>query len=161
MMGEDSVQLVLRLLKDALDGSGIKQFYDGDPDLIPEFNLPCIVVEQLTDETVGGTFREDDVRDTVLVKVIFNKKDDWTNDVDPTNTTHTKIRKLIGGRDLQSGDYLPGTVKGALRPELYGQRRIGSEMSVELGVLPRPEELITAEGHVTVKVDYSVDVSVN
>lgn len=161
-LAEDSVQLVRRLLMEALEPGEFKVFYDGDPDQIPTFNLPCIVVEQLADETVGGSYATDDITDTVLIRVIYNKSDDWTGHIEPTDTTHTKVRRAIGARDAVTGTYLPNTIKGALRPELYGDRRIGSNMTVELGSQVRPDQegagYATTEGHITVQIQYSVDI---
>lgn len=160
----DSVKLILRLLRDGLEPGVFKEFYDGDPDFIPDFNLPCIVVEQLRDTTVGGTFGQDDVTDTVLVKVIYSKLDDASTDLDPQNTTSTRVRRAINARDEATGDYLPATVKGVLRPNVYGTRRIGHELTVEFGAQLRPgpeRQTITSEGHVTVPVLYSVDVATN
>lgn len=167
-MQEDSVQLVLRLLRETFKDSGVfKAFYDGDPDMIPDFNLPCLVVEEITDNTRGGTFGEDDVTDSVVVKVIFNKKDDWTgsvanNDAGLIETTHTKLRTVVGARDKITGDYLPTTVKGSLRQKVDGDRRINDAMVTDYGVVTRPNQdsitYASAEAHITLTIDYSVDV---
>lgn len=159
---EDSVQLALKLLREAFKGSEFKEFYDGDPDLIPTFNLPCLIVEQTADTTEKYSVASDAVTETLVVKVIRNKADDWKPNVDPLNLTHLKIRRAIGGRDATTGRYLPNTVKGALSVGVWGPRRIGRGMTVEIGVQPRPaengEELVTAEGHVTIQIEYSVNV---
>lgn len=157
-MGEDSVELVLTLLRTSM---GEKYtYFDGDPDLIAKHDLPAIVVEQTGEVTVGGTFGEDDTTDTVLVKVILDKSDDWTPQAEKLNLTHRKVRKIINERGVD-GKYLPGTVKGALRRELDGGRRINHELAVDYGFLRRPEDVFTSEGHVTVKIEYSNDYDPN
>lgn len=156
-MKEDSVQLVIRLLREAMGEE--YSYFDGDPDLIAKHDLPAVLVEQVSDNTTGGTFAEDDVTDTLVVKVVFDKSDDWTNQDDKLKMTHIKLREAIAARVDDGNSYRPNTVKGALRPEVYGVRRIGGNLSVDFGILQRPNELITAEAHVTVLVMYSVDVS--
>ncbi|NQD39969.1 hypothetical protein [Glutamicibacter halophytocola] len=165
-MFEDSVQRVLKLMKSTF-GDEFKTYYDGDPEVIPLFNLPCIIVTQTSDETVEAAMGQDDVNDSITVKVVLNKRDDWDNDkVNPLNMTERKIRDYIAKRDPATGNYLPNTVKGAIRSDLLeGVEAVAPTMNVEYGLNPRaigenPKTEyadLTAEGHVTFTVQFSVD----
>lgn len=154
---EDNVQRLLNIMK-ATFGETFKTYYDDDPEQIPDFNLPCLVVSQLGDSTDEAAFGQDDVEEELVVKVILNKKDDFSSTVDPTNMTQRKIRDLIGKRDPDTGEYDPKTVKGALRAlGLEGIIAVAPTMQVVYGITPRLNDTLTAEGHVTFKITYSVD----
>lgn len=154
-MQRDSVQLTIDLLRTTF-GSDFKEYYDGDPDRIPAFNLPALVVDQPTGTSSKASVAEHDVLDTIRVKVVFNKKDDWADNVDPLNLTHYKIRKAIAGRDETTGRYLGKSILGALVSGLDGDRRLGKGISMEYGRVKRPGDVVTAEGHVTFQVLHSV-----
>ncbi|MFB6518579.1 hypothetical protein [Streptomyces sp. NPDC056401] len=140
-------------------GSDFKQYYNGDPEKIPEANMPCLVVEMLSDRTELGQTNEDDVVEQIRVKAIFNKKDDFSNDADPINVTHKRLRAVIGARDEDTGEYLKKTIKGALRQKMSaGNLIVSHDMTVDLGIQFREGEVVTAEGHVTVAVGYSVNI---
>lgn len=162
---KDSVQLVSELLKGSLTptGEGVKPFfvtfYDGDPDLIPTFNLPALIVTKTSDTSEPATNVQDSITETLVVKAVLNKADDWNGDkADPTNLTEKKLRDQMEARD-ENGRWLPNTIKGALRKGLDGNRRIGERMSLEIGVTPRPNDLVTHEAHLTITIEYSVDVN--
>lgn len=154
---KDSVTLIIERLKASLPEGKFKTFYAGDPDLIPEFNLPCIVVELMDSRTEGGSTAERDVTDTVLVKVIYNKKDDWTGTIDPLNSTHRNLLDAVNKTD-DNNTYLPDTLYGALLEPLNGDMRINRDSVLELGTLPRPENIVTAEAHLTLNVLHTVRV---
>lgn len=162
MYSEDTVQRTLRLMRDTF-GSTFKTYYDGDPEAIPLFNLPAMIVTQTGDETSEDAHGEDKVLDSITIKVVLNKRDDFTGDaVDPLNLTERKIRELIGKRDLVTGRYDARTVKGAIRKELLRDfTAVAPTMDVEFGVNPRVagEGLadLTAEGHVSFTVEYPVE----
>jgi hypothetical protein len=160
---EDNVQRMIVLMKDTF-GESFKTYYDGDPEAIPLFNLPAIIVTQTSDETQEGAMSQDDVEDRLTIKVVLNKRDDWTGDrVDPLNMTERKIRDFIAARDPQTGRYADQTVKKALRHHaLDGVTALANSMTVEYGINPRvaPSDGfadLTAEGHVTFPIEYSVD----
>lgn len=158
----DVVQLIIDRLKTTIptvvDAGGIKKFYYGDPDLIPAHDLPAIIVEQTSDLTENGSVAEHDVIDTVIVKVLVNKKDDWTGTANEnTESTHKKLRAFVGIPDATKR-YPKNSVKGALIGTLAGDMRIMRDSSVEYGIQPRPEDVLTAEAHVTVRVEHSVRI---
>lgn len=163
---EETVVKVIDLLKKTF-GSEFKKYYNGEPEAIPLFDLPCIVVTQTTDDTTEAAQGEDDVTDQITVKVILNKKEDWdANRVSELNTTESRIRTYIAKRDPKSGDYGERTVKGALRKNLLdGVIARAPQMNIEYGINPRIAPTseyadLTAEGHVTFSIIYSVDTYV-
>jgi len=160
---EDNVQRVLHLMEDTF-GETFKTYYDGDPEAIPLFNLPCLIVTQSGEDTEEAAFGQDDVTDRLTVKVVLNKRDDWDGDkVNPTNMTERRIRDFIGARDPITGLYDAKTVKGALRLDLLdGVTAVAPTMNVEYGINPRvsPGEGyadLTAEGHVSFDIQYCVN----
>lgn len=143
-----------------------KTYYDGDPEAIPLFNLPCIIVTQTTDETEEGAFAQDDVADTLTIKVVLDKREDWDGDkVNPNNMTERRIRNYIGARDPVTGLYDPRTVKSAVRSFLLDKvTAVAPKMSINYGInlRERPNEGyagLTAEGHVTFDIQYSVNTT--
>jgi hypothetical protein len=155
----DSVAQVLALMKETFGDPGptgvFAEYYDGDPEAIPLFNLPALIVDQTGDTTVGAAFEQDDVSDTIVVKIVLNKRDDFDNDkVKALNTTSRKIRDLIARIDPDTGTYAAGTVKHTLRNALFDNATmISNELRVEYGIMPRAGgdgyADLTAEGHVT------------
>lgn len=162
----DSVQRVLNLMKSTF-GEEFKTYYDGDPEVIPLFNLPCLIVTQTTDTTSEGAMGQDDIEDTVTIKIVLNKMDDWDGDkVNPLNMTERKIRDYIGKRDEETGNYDKRSVKGALRCDLLEDvEAVAPTMNVEYGINPRalgPNEktayaTLTSEGHVTFGIQFAID----
>ncbi|NHW45969.1 hypothetical protein HAV21_03530 [Paenarthrobacter sp. MSM-2-10-13] len=151
-------------------GERFTTYYDGDPEAIPTFNLPCIVVTQTTSDITEGAMNEDDVTDEITVKVVLNKRDDFTGDkVDPLNLTDKKIRDLVMMRDLETRKYDTKTVVGAIRNYgIDGARQdegidaVAPSLKIEFGINPRPAANadyadLTSEGHVTFSIRYSLD----
>lgn len=163
---EDNVKRILKLMKDTF-GSSFATYYDGDPEAIPLFNLPAIIVTQSEDDTEEAAMGEDDIVDTITVKVVLNKMDDFDgNKVNPVNMTETKIREFISKRDQTTGRYDPKSVKGALRNHgLDGVTAVAPSLKVAYGLTPRTVGTdektqyasLTAEGHVTLTIQYSVE----
>lgn len=158
----DSVSLILDAMRDTF-GSTFATYYDGEPEAIPLFNLPALIVTQPGDDTTEGAIHQDDVSDRLTVKVVLNKQDDFGTDVDPLNLTERRLRDFIGKRDLTTGMYDTKTVKYAIRTTaLANVTAIGGDVTVEYGIMPRPAlgegyAVLTAEGHVSFTVRYSVD----
>lgn len=159
---DDSVQTVLKLLKAAIgEGGFFKSFYDGDPDVIPAMNLPALVVTKTGDDGEPGTNVQDDITETLVVKAILDKKDDWDNKVDPINMSERKLRGVMEARDRTTRKWLPNTIRGALRNEIDSDvphPTISQRHSLQIGVTPRPGNLVTHEAHLTITVQYAVDV---
>lgn len=142
---------------------GFKTYYTGDPDVIPLFNLPCIIVTQTRDDTTESQQGEDDITDTIVIKIVLNKADDYTGSIDPLNLTEKRLRDFVGELD-DEGAYKPKTVKHALRTALLDGdiEAVAPTMSVEYGLNPRnslgkaSNVEWTTEAWVTFTVQHSV-----
>lgn len=151
-------------LMQATFGKTFKTYYTGDPDVIPTFNLPCVIVTQTRDETVEAQQGEDDITDTIVIKLVLNKADDYTgSNIDPLNLTEKRLRDFVGELD-DEGLYKPKTVKYALRNALLDGdvEAVAPTMSVEYGLNPRnslgkaSNVEWTTEAWVTFTVQHSV-----
>lgn len=164
---KDSVERVIDLLVatyglPAPDGT-FRTYYNGDPEVIPAFNLPCAIVTQVKDDTTEGEMGEDDVTDQIRIKLVMDKRDDYTGKIDPLNLTEKRLRDLVGRRNAQN-EYEPGTIKRMLRDALLdGVTAVAPTMQVEYGVNPRDTQgdsgnvEWTAEAWITFSIQYSVD----
>ncbi|WP_425005772.1 hypothetical protein [Mycolicibacterium sp. S3B2] len=156
-MYQQSVEKLIDFLREEF-GSKFKAYYNGDPDVIPDFNLPCVSVVKNSDQMVNGPsggFQR--VTEQLVVKVIYDKAADWTADSDEVDLTEKKIRDVVEARDPATGHYLPQTLKYALYNRLtVTGLEMNQGMTFELGVLPRSDELVTQEGHLTITVTYLV-----
>ncbi|MGB3684957.1 MAG: hypothetical protein WA991_03930 [Ornithinimicrobium sp.] len=159
-MKREIVDVVRDGLRDAFKQDNvIKAFYSGDPDVIPAFNLPAIVVSKLSDESIADSMADDQVTERIIVKLILDKRDDWTAQTDEVDLTEAKIRRLIEARDETTGRYLDNTVKKVLRETLEQENLlIAGPTTFEIGTLPRPNDVVTMEGHITVPVQHSVPI---
>jgi len=160
---QDSVARVIKLLQNAF-GDNFKTYYDGDPEQIPLFNMPAIIVDQISDETTEAAYGQDDVTDQMVVKVVLNKRDDFAGEIDLVNMTAKRLRDIISKRDPVTHDYFPNTVKGVLRQHLTDDiTALAPTMNVDYGIRPRGggEDFatFTAEGHVTFSLTYSVNTN--
>lgn len=143
----DSIDLVLNVVRETF-GDVFKTYYNGDPEVIPRFNLPAIIVTQLRDDTTEAEMGEDDVTDQIRIKVLLDKAEDYNGGkIDPLNLTDKRLRDFVGHKSKQ-GDYEPTTIKYALRTMMLdGIEAIAPTMDIEYGVNPR-ETLGDAEGNV-------------
>ena len=166
---ESTTGRILRLMQDTF-GRRFATYYDGDPEAIPTFNLPCIIVTQTTSEITESAMNEDDVTDEITVKVVLNKRDDYDGDkVNPLNLTDKQIRDIVLKRDVVTRQYDDDTVVGAIRKYgIDGARQdegidaVAPTLKVEFGISPRPAADenyadLTSEGHVTFSIQYSLD----
>lgn len=157
-MYEQPIDRVLRFLKDLYPNGPFNAMYDGDPDLIPVSSLPAICVVKNMDTTSVGPTGMDKITEVIVIKVVLNKRDDWGGDSN-VQLTEKRIRDLVEARDLTTGQYLPQSIKGAFRTKLTMENvLIDQTMSFELGILPRPQDLITSEGHLTLTLTYQVPI---
>jgi hypothetical protein len=155
----DRVTRVIDLLRDRF-GDYFKKYFDDDPGDIASFDLPCVIVSENQDVTSQGSMAQDDIEEQILIKVVFDKKDDYRNDREVSDSpTQRKLRAIVGRRDEGTGLYMDQTIKGAIRE--FGQldqSEIANDMTTEYGTQPRDSGLMTIEAHVTFGIQYSVYV---
>ena len=163
----DAVDLVLARIEETYGEAGpegkFRTYYNGEPEVIPMFNLPCVIVTQLRDDTEEAEMGEDDVTDQIRIKLVMNKKEDYSGTIDPLNLTEKRLRDLVGRRNAQN-QYKDGTIKRMLRDALLeGVTAVAPTMAVEYGVNPRDtlgdsdNVAWTAEAWVTFSIQYSVE----
>lgn len=163
---KDSVALVLKMIEDTYGPASPERkfhtYYNGDPEVIPAFNLPCVIVVQTRDDTTEGEQGEDDVSDEIRIKLVFDKREDYTGTINPLNLTEKRLRDLVGRRN-DKNEYKVGTIKRMLRDALLADvTAIAPKMSVEYGINPREtmgsSDNVdwTAEAWITFSIEYSV-----
>lgn len=148
---------IWQLLRDNLSDP-FRAFYYGDPVLIPESMLPCIVVDTINSASDLGPTQFDDLTTSVIVKVIFNKKDDF-NATPEQALTKQKVEFYTEGRDINTGLYLPNTIMGILRTNITLEENASQfTAGVNYDVIIRPEDTITEESHTTLNVSAIIQV---
>lgn len=152
----DCVVLIRNKLRDEL-GSKFKAYWDGTPDPLSKSWMPAVCVSETKmtfDFSATGT---DDNTHSILIRVIYNKRDDYGATLIEPNVdlTERKLRLDVMGRDPVTRQYLPNTILGVLRPNVtLGNWVIGNHGSVEWGVMDKADEagLETAEAHIQLTV---------
>lgn len=76
-MYEQPVDKLLGFLREEF-GSQFKAYYNGDPDVIPDFNMPCVSVVKNSDQSANGPTGLQRVTEELVVKIIYNKADGTT-----------------------------------------------------------------------------------
>jgi hypothetical protein len=150
---------ILNIFQDAFQDGEFKLFRVGDPIIIPESMMPALIIsETQTGYDVGPT-GFDEVTHTLLIQVILNKKDEIGNP-DQGSSLDEKLDQLIQGRDETSGELLSNTILGVLRRNItMGNLMIQNTSKVRKGIIPRSEDLITAEAHIDIEVTELQQVS--
>lgn len=148
----DAVDAIVKLLKDTYK-SKFKAYLDGDPDAIGESMLPCIMVTQPDGDITDGATGTDDVAETVIIRVVCNKKDDLNASPD-VDLTERKLRKFIIGQVPGTKEWMPGTLMHTLRVNYtLGDVAVGNRISFNIIDVLRPDEVITKEGVITVEIE--------
>ena len=98
-----------------------------------------------------------------MIKAVLNKKPDYSDRLEPTNTTEKRLRDIMEARDAVTGRFIGNSVKGAIRKGLDGDRRIGQSMNLEIGITQRRTGepgvyQASAEAHLTIQLEYSLNV---
>lgn len=147
--------VVREKLKDQF-GKQFKKYYMGDRLEIPTFNLPCMIIEKEIARPELGATSMDDVTHTIRIKVVMNKRREL-NFKDDELLWRYELEKLIESRDKTTGNYHDETICGVLRKQItLGDRFYNSEMEIRYGIVPRPNEVTTEEGHVILTLKESV-----
>ncbi|MGW5074071.1 hypothetical protein [Rhodococcus sp. NPDC004095] len=162
MNGElDYVQVVLDLMRSTL-GEKIARYYYGDPEQIPTFDLPALIVESPEDDLARDGMGDDQDTESVVIKVVLNKVDDWAAEATDKDMTLYKLRRIVGLKDLATKGYQEGTIKHAIRnSSTQGISAIARDVTVRYETVLRSggeEPLVTAEAVITVPIMYDVQV---
>lgn len=160
----DYIQRLLDLMRETFptERGPFKRFFYGDPEQIALFDLPCVIVDASPEQVARDGMGEDEVTENLVVKLVFNKADDWDGEVHDKDTTLYRIRQAIGTKNLATGKYPEGTVKYALRNSATkGLTAIANDITVDYTPVLRSggeKPVVTAEAQITVPVRYLVEV---
>lgn len=150
---------LLNTIQAAFGSSVFKTYFVGDPWLFAKDSLPAIVVQEVSDDTDTDATGLDKVTHTIIVKLVFNKRDDFGAS-STTDVTEEKIRGYVDGRVDASGGisiasmYSPQTIKGILRTNFsMGGEIVNQKLKTRYFLEHRPNELLTQQGTVTFTID--------
>ena len=144
-------QTIANLFKDAF-GDEFKLYRVGDPIVPGQSELPAIFVTETLVEFQQDATGYDKIVHHLLTQIVYNKKDEMGRPVEG-NTLDTIIDNIIYGRDDQTNEYLPKSIMGVLRKNYtLGGLSIDTISDAKKGVVPRPEEMLTVEGHIEITV---------
>lgn len=134
-------------------------FYIGDPIILPQSMLPAVIISEPETAYDVGPTGMDEVRHSILIQLVFNKKDDFGRD-DKSATLEKRIDDLAQGRDEDTGEFVKDSFMGVLRNNLTLDNIVHYSInSVRKGVVPRSEELTTVEAHIEGTFDEFVIVN--
>lgn len=145
---KDVVARITDLIKATYLGK-VNAVYEGDPIVIPDVALPAVIVEKLEGSSTLDATGTDIISEHISVRLVMNKRDDLGAS-DEVNLTERKLRLWIEGRDPATGYYLPDTLMYLLRTNItLGNEVLDSDIDVRYDVNPRPEDMFTSEGQIT------------
>ncbi len=143
------VDTIIGLLKEQQGFSYFKKYYYGDPYEIPLSDMPCVAVELLRTQIDVGPTGMDDIIQTVQIKLIYNKRDDFTTAPTSEVTGVRTLEALAQGIDPTSTEYESHTILGILRKNFtLGNIANNQTVDIKYGIVPRKEGP-TAECHIT------------
>ena len=121
-----------RILANIVDkmGSNFKEFFYGDPFAIPESQLPCIIVDPDKTHSELGPTGMDRITQTITVKVVLNKRDDFGGDTS-VSITKKKLVQYMEARDNTTKQYIPETIMGIVRTYMTLSRQDTEDLMIE------------------------------
>lgn len=160
---EDVPDRLIRYMRDVF-GSYFKAYFDGDPIQIGRSYLPCMIIENMTSSHKAGASQTDRMDQTVMIKLVLNKADDYGAAPD-IEMTKKKLRRLVAGRDATTGQYRSDSVMGALRTQIsLGNALIVNDNDVQYEADVRENtddsSLVTSEAWITVSTREVVNVPI-
>jgi len=162
---EDGTTRTLRYLRENLGGN-FRAYLEGDPVAIPLSLMPCICVVKQSGTTSPSATGTNDITESILIKVVLNKGDDFGANLSEPNIdlTERKLRNIVSGRDKTTANFLPETIFGILTSNFtLGNQVLSMGLRDEYGVDQRPnpeseEAIITAEAYITLDLTMRVIV---
>jgi len=107
-------ETVINILKDNLKPFKIKEYFNGNINEIGQSQLPCICVVKLSSTPLQGPTGMDKRQHSILIRVIYNKKDEFGKSSNDFMLQKT-LEKLMEGIDVDTGEYATASVLGILR----------------------------------------------
>jgi hypothetical protein len=151
--GKTLVDTIIELLKAEQGFNHFKRFYYGDPYDIPISYMPCVVVELQKTNIDFGPTGMDNIIQTVQIKLIYNKRDDYGSTSTSEVTGVRTLEAFAQGTDPTSLEYEQHTVLGVLRKYVTIENTATDQtVDIQYGIVPRKDGP-TAECHITFVVE--------
>jgi hypothetical protein len=134
-------------------GDAFRMYRVGDPIIPPQSELPAVYVTETSVDFSADATGYDAIKHHIFIQLVLNKKDELGRPVDG-NTLDTIIDNFIYGRDLTTNEYATNSVMGVLRKNFtLDGLSVNTIGNAKKGVVPRPQDMLTAEG----QIDFTVD----
>ncbi len=151
-----SILLLKTALEQKLKGK-VKAFYVGDPFIIPESLMPCIMINPLkTESNIIDNQRDAHVHN-IEVSLIVDARQYF--DATPEKMVGTQFLMETMEGETTTGTIDAVTILGVLRQnlDLGSNRFIENVSAIDYSVRRRTEELITLESVATLQIQYIVN----
>lgn len=134
----------------------IKQFYYGDPLLLPISNMPALIVENKSANIANGPTGLDEIDNTYMVKIVMNKKDELGKTPDEMSCQRTLSDLLM--KRTSTNEFEATSVLGILRKYFTLGQTINDQLiSIEFFMASRGD-LITEEVELLINIKDFVNV---
>jgi hypothetical protein len=152
---------IINIIRDQF-GSVFKAYFLGEPEMIPEAALPCVVVQKISGDVQVGATMTDIHTDQVVVHILVNGKDGFGTPDNEDNISH-ELEVLVEGLDETTGTYIPTSLMYAIRHNLTLDSTVIDHVEkINYGATPRVDQptireaviTVTAETHVLVPNRY-------
>ena len=134
----------------------IKQFYYGDPLILPISNMPALIVENKSANIANGPTGLDEIDNTYMVKIVMNKKDELGKTPDEMSCQRTLSDLLM--KRTSTNEFEATSVLGILRKYFTLGQTINDQLiSIEFFMASRGD-LITEEVELLINIKDFVNV---
>jgi hypothetical protein len=151
-----SIELLKGKLETKMKGK-VKAFYVGDPWILPESVMPCIMINPISTETNVLDNQRDTHIHNIDVSYIIDARQYF--DATPEKMVGTVDLMDTMEAELSDGTINPGSILGVLRDnlDLGTNRNIKNVSSIDYSVRRRTEDLITLEVVAHLQIEYFIN----
>lgn len=152
-------EVIRDILRENLSTDYFKEFFIGDNMDIPISMMPCVVIEQTDSRHELGATGMENIYETFTIKLIINKRDEFGKSPDESPGS-LSLKRYAEGLDETTGQVSSDSVLGVLRKYFtMGNTILNQEVTVQYGVVPRPNESVTDEAHITITTERLVTIT--
>ena len=152
----DIVKKVIEILEEHANPKLRRPFYDGDPIAIPTSMFPAVAVELSGSDIDTGPTSYDKHLDTLMIKVIVDKKQDF-NKLPGEVVAQNTLRDFVKGVD-ENDALKADSIVGILRKHLsLDSSALEQLISIEFSVVKR-EDITTEEAWILFSVESNVQM---
>lgn len=151
-----SINILKTKLEAEMKGK-VKAFYIGDPNIIPESLLPCIMINPIQTETNVLDNQRDSHVHNIEVSLIIDARQYF--DATPEQMVGTEFLMETMEGETSSGTIDEITILSVLRKnlDLGSNRFIQNISTIDYTVRRRTEELITLEAVASLQIEYIIN----